>query len=354
MTRPHTHYDTLQVARTASDAVIRVAYRALAQQNHPDKHPGNESQAVRQMVRINEAYKVLSDPTLRAGYDDGLVHAEHDPHPEVKFERVMRDASTVWGPEHFSQTVQWPPQPHPDGKAPPVQPSEDPWALTRTPSRRPAPRPAHTAADWHGPDDGGRLALPFHWPAWARQPWPWLGLGAVLVVTSLAWAWARLGQPPASSPARKAPLAVAAAVPQVAAPAAAARPAPPEADKARQLYAEAVREVELKHPALDPKSPLFRKALVDEVKSRAYARLQQGIPAHLALRQAVEEMEQAQAASGLGGLALEGDTSPRISGQEPTAAEQLAVSVACGHLSRQTQEAAYQACTRHTLAKRQP
>lgn len=347
MTRAPTHYDTLQVARTASDAVIRVAYRALAQQHHPDKHPGNESQAVRQMVRINEAYKVLSDPALRAGYDDSLVLAEHEPHPEVKFERAMRDASTMWGPEHFSQTVDWPPQSHPGGKAPPVQPSEDPWALTRSPGRRTAPHAAGSAAPWQGPDEAERRPSPFvlpPLPRWVRHPLPWLGLGTLLVVLGLAWAWTRMGQPVASP--RKAAVA---AVPQ-----APARAVTPEADQARRLYAEAVREAELRHPALDPRSPLFRKALVDDVKTRAYAHLQQGVPAHLALRQAVAEMEQAQAASGLGGLAADGATSPRISGQEPSVDDQLAVSLACGQLPRQTQEAAYQACARATLAKRQP
>lgn len=63
----HTHYETLQVNRGASPSVIRAAYRILAQQHHPDVNHSADAEQL--MKRINEAWSVLSDPELRAGYD---------------------------------------------------------------------------------------------------------------------------------------------------------------------------------------------------------------------------------------------------------------------------------------------
>lgn len=63
-----THYDTLQVSRTASTEVIESAYRALMKLHHPDKASGNETYA----RRLNEAHDVLSDPIKRREYDETL------------------------------------------------------------------------------------------------------------------------------------------------------------------------------------------------------------------------------------------------------------------------------------------
>jgi curved DNA-binding protein CbpA len=59
-------YDLLQVSPRATLGVIRAAYRALARDYHPDTNatPG----AARYMLRLNEAYDVLSDPVRRARY----------------------------------------------------------------------------------------------------------------------------------------------------------------------------------------------------------------------------------------------------------------------------------------------
>jgi curved DNA-binding protein CbpA len=66
------HYAVLNVAMDAPDAVIRAAWRVLAAQSHPDRH--GEASALR-MQRINAAYRVLSDPVLRAGHDAQLRRA---------------------------------------------------------------------------------------------------------------------------------------------------------------------------------------------------------------------------------------------------------------------------------------
>ena len=62
------HYQVLKVAADAPVEVIRAAYRALAARHHPDRC-GDDPAAAAQMQRVNEAYRVLSDPALRARYD---------------------------------------------------------------------------------------------------------------------------------------------------------------------------------------------------------------------------------------------------------------------------------------------
>jgi len=57
------------VLPTADAIVIRAAYRALVQRYHPDKWEGSPQEAHDKMTALNEAYRVLSDPKLRAEYD---------------------------------------------------------------------------------------------------------------------------------------------------------------------------------------------------------------------------------------------------------------------------------------------
>ena len=61
------YYEVLGVARGASDAEIKRAFRKLAQQHHPDvsAEPGADVR----FKEINEAYQVLSDPQRRQAYD---------------------------------------------------------------------------------------------------------------------------------------------------------------------------------------------------------------------------------------------------------------------------------------------
>jgi len=59
------YYETLGVAKTASDSEIKKAFYKLAGQYHPDKPEGNEAK----FKEINEAYQVLSDKEKRARYD---------------------------------------------------------------------------------------------------------------------------------------------------------------------------------------------------------------------------------------------------------------------------------------------
>jgi curved DNA-binding protein len=63
------YYRDLGVARNASQAEIKRAYRKLARQHHPDVKPGDTA-AERRFKEINEANEVLSDPDKRRRYDE--------------------------------------------------------------------------------------------------------------------------------------------------------------------------------------------------------------------------------------------------------------------------------------------
>lgn len=64
------YYELLQVSPNATTEVIEVAYRRLARIHHPDI--GGDPEV---MKRINEAYRILSNPELRMEYD--VVRSSH-------------------------------------------------------------------------------------------------------------------------------------------------------------------------------------------------------------------------------------------------------------------------------------
>src|SRR4030081_2530634 len=63
-----TLYDTLGVAKGASQDEIKKAYRKLARQYHPDKNPGDQ-EAEDGCQEVQGAYDVLSDEEKRKQYD---------------------------------------------------------------------------------------------------------------------------------------------------------------------------------------------------------------------------------------------------------------------------------------------
>jgi len=62
------YYQTLGVARTASEGDIKKAYRKLARKYHPDFNPNNK-QAEEKFKQVQEAYEVLSDADKRKKFD---------------------------------------------------------------------------------------------------------------------------------------------------------------------------------------------------------------------------------------------------------------------------------------------
>ena len=61
------YYETLGVARGASQDDVKRAYRRLARKYHPDV--SKESNAEARFKEVGEAYEVLKDPEKRAAYD---------------------------------------------------------------------------------------------------------------------------------------------------------------------------------------------------------------------------------------------------------------------------------------------
>lgn len=62
------YYEVLGVARDIEDSGLKVAYRKLALQFHPDRNP-NDQEAEDRFKEAAEAYSVLSDPQKRSTYD---------------------------------------------------------------------------------------------------------------------------------------------------------------------------------------------------------------------------------------------------------------------------------------------
>ena len=73
-----TYYDRLGLPLNASQDDIKVAYRKLAQELHPDKLPTNISGKMSELAKqefneLREAYLVLSNPNARTTYDRRLA-----------------------------------------------------------------------------------------------------------------------------------------------------------------------------------------------------------------------------------------------------------------------------------------
>ncbi len=67
------YYQILGISTDASIDAIKRAYREKALRFHPDRGGSHE-----QMLRINEAFEVLSDPSMRRQYDYARAHPEDD------------------------------------------------------------------------------------------------------------------------------------------------------------------------------------------------------------------------------------------------------------------------------------
>jgi DnaJ-class molecular chaperone len=71
-------YEVLGVARSASEAEVKRAYRKLAKQYHPDRHAGDKK-AQAKFAEINSANEIVGDKEKRAKFDRGEIDAEGKP-----------------------------------------------------------------------------------------------------------------------------------------------------------------------------------------------------------------------------------------------------------------------------------
>ena len=78
-------YRALGVAHGATDVEIKAAHRKLVKRFHPDS--GSKSDTDR-FLRVQEAYRVLSDPLLRREWDarhaPGPLRADKPPRPRQR------------------------------------------------------------------------------------------------------------------------------------------------------------------------------------------------------------------------------------------------------------------------------
>jgi curved DNA-binding protein CbpA len=77
------YYDLFRVGQNASPDDLKRAFYAFATDFHPDAHAGRPRQERDAIAHIfkrgNEAYRVLSNPPLRARYDEALSRGEVRP-----------------------------------------------------------------------------------------------------------------------------------------------------------------------------------------------------------------------------------------------------------------------------------
>src|SRR5258707_11712412 len=62
------YYEVLGVARGCTAEDLKIAYRKLAMEHHPDRNPGDHA-AEHKFKELSEAYEVLKDPDKRAAYE---------------------------------------------------------------------------------------------------------------------------------------------------------------------------------------------------------------------------------------------------------------------------------------------
>ena len=89
------YYEVLGVSKTADDAELKKAYRALAKKYHPDMNPG-DAEAEKKFKEASEAYAVLSDPEKRRQYDQ-FGHAAFDGSAGGGFDFSGMDFNDLFG-----------------------------------------------------------------------------------------------------------------------------------------------------------------------------------------------------------------------------------------------------------------
>lgn len=84
-------YTVLGVARDASQADIKSAYRKLAKTLHPDLHPGDKTKE-KEFLKVGSAYAILSDVEKRRQFDAGEIDARGQERPQQQYYRQHAEA----------------------------------------------------------------------------------------------------------------------------------------------------------------------------------------------------------------------------------------------------------------------
>ena len=71
-------YDVLGVSKSASEAEIKKAFRALAKKHHPDTK-GGDTAAQKRFQEISAAYDIVGDKEKRTKFDQGVIDANGNP-----------------------------------------------------------------------------------------------------------------------------------------------------------------------------------------------------------------------------------------------------------------------------------
>ncbi len=85
-------YSVLGVAKDASDAEIKKAYRKIAKECHPDLKPG-DAEAEAKFKAAAAAYDLLKDPETRQRYDNGEIDASGQERPQQQYYREYAEAA---------------------------------------------------------------------------------------------------------------------------------------------------------------------------------------------------------------------------------------------------------------------
>jgi DnaJ-class molecular chaperone len=101
-------YDVLGVAKTASAADIKKAFRQLAKKYHPDRNK-DDVKAKERFAEIGQAYEILGDEKKKAQFDRGEIGGDGKPRGfegfgaggPGGFSRAWRNAGAGPGEQHF-------------------------------------------------------------------------------------------------------------------------------------------------------------------------------------------------------------------------------------------------------------
>jgi len=86
-----TWYDVLEISHNARNEEIKASYRRLTLKRHPDA--GGSTEAMREVL---EAYRVLSDPSMRGEYDRTLMDRDRGEYFESKnFKEDILDRESI-------------------------------------------------------------------------------------------------------------------------------------------------------------------------------------------------------------------------------------------------------------------